>query len=73
MRKAVVHNDANDHNVVVEETGSFFKKKSKAVAAVIDFGDMVYTELVNNVAITLAYAMLAKPQPMSAAAQVLAG
>jgi Ser/Thr protein kinase RdoA (MazF antagonist) len=43
------------------------------VSAVIDFGDMVYTELVHNVAIMLAYAMLGKADPLAAAVQVVAG
>ena len=52
LRRALVHNDANDNNVIVDDT------RHANVASIIDFGDSVWTPLVHNVAIAVAYAML---------------
>eukprot|EP00466_Bigelowiella_natans_P015456 jgi/Bigna1/83216/fgenesh1_pg.104_\ len=49
LRESIVHNDANDYNVLVE--------KGK-VSGIIDFGDLLETKLINNLAIACAYAML---------------
>jgi len=43
------------------------------VAAMIDFGDAVYTEVINDAAICLAYAMMGKPDPLAAAGAFLRG
>lgn len=64
LRMAVIHNDANDYNLLV---------KNDAVTGLIDFGDMVYTQLVNNLAITCTYAMLHQRDPLAAAALVVKG
>ncbi|MBO9729554.1 MAG: aminotransferase class III-fold pyridoxal phosphate-dependent enzyme [Chitinophaga sp.] len=64
LRMAVIHNDANDYNLLV---------KNEAVTGLIDFGDMVYTQLVNNLAIACTYAMLHQEDPLTAAAQVVKG
>ncbi|MGO4293541.1 aminotransferase class III-fold pyridoxal phosphate-dependent enzyme [Chitinophaga sp. RAB17] len=64
LRMAVIHNDANDYNVLV---------KNEAVTGLIDFGDMVYTQLVNNLAIACTYAMLHQQDPLAAAAMVVKG
>ncbi len=64
LRHAYVHNDANDYNVLV--------KKNK-VTGLIDFGDMVYTALVNNLAVACTYAMLNTEKPLHAASLVVKG
>lgn len=51
LRSAVIHNDINDNNIIVSEDG-------KSVAAVIDFGDMVFASQINELATALAYALL---------------
>jgi 4-aminobutyrate aminotransferase-like enzyme len=43
------------------------------VSGVIDFGDMVFTYTVGEVAIACAYAMLNKADPLAAAANIVAG
>ncbi|MFN8494758.1 MAG: aminotransferase class III-fold pyridoxal phosphate-dependent enzyme [Caldilineaceae bacterium] len=74
LRTSVIHNDGNDYNVIVgdEETDSLFGR-SKKITGVIDFGDMVHTYTVCEVAIATAYAMLDKVDPLAAAAQVVGG
>ena len=66
LRHGIVHNDANDYNVLVTRDGA-------RVAALLDLGDMVHTATVCDLAITLAYAMLHKQDPIAAAAEVTCG
>ncbi|GAB4115231.1 MAG: aminotransferase class III-fold pyridoxal phosphate-dependent enzyme [Roseiflexaceae bacterium] len=68
LRQSVIHNDANDYNVLVSGNGS-----SDLQVSVIDFGDMIATITVAELAIACAYAMLDKPDPLAAAAAVIAG
>ena len=69
LRTSVIHNDANDYNVLVEEQTSI----NRQVTGLIDFGDMVHSSTVNELAICLAYVMLDKPDPIAAAADVVSG
>jgi 4-aminobutyrate aminotransferase-like enzyme/Ser/Thr protein kinase RdoA (MazF antagonist) len=69
LATSVIHNDANDYNVLVEPHGNW----KNQVSGVIDFGDMVFTFTVGEVAIACAYAMLNKADPLAAAAHVVAG
>ncbi|SVA39513.1 uncharacterized protein METZ01_LOCUS92367 [marine metagenome] len=65
LRKAVIHNDGNDHNVLVNESGD--------TIGIIDFGDMVYTFIVCEPAVCIAYMVLGKNDPFNVAAQLLKG
>ena len=68
LRKSVVHNDANDNNVVVsEELGN------PKVRAIIDYGDAIHTQVINDLAITLAYAVMGKADVLGAALPVVQG
>ncbi len=49
FRRQVVHNDFNPHNIVVDPADP------ARVAGVLDFGDMVETPLVNDVAVAASY------------------
>ncbi|MGF6851090.1 4-aminobutyrate aminotransferase-like enzyme/Ser/Thr protein kinase RdoA (MazF antagonist) [Chitinophaga sp. W3I9] len=64
LRHASIHNDANDYNVLVQ---------NGEVSGLIDLGDMVYSALVNNVAIACTYAMLNTEDPLQAASWVIQG
>lgn len=64
LRHACVHNDANDYNLLVNDD---------KIGGLIDFGDMVYTALINNLAIACTYAMLSTGDPLQKAALVVAG
>lgn len=55
LRASVLHQDANDWNVITDSADP------SAIAGLIDFGDMCYGRTVNELAITLAYALLAAP------------
>ncbi|MNK65126.1 Acetylornithine/acetyl-lysine aminotransferase [compost metagenome] len=64
LRHAYIHNDANDYNVLVQ---------GNRVSGLIDFGDMVYTALINNLAIACVYAMLDEEDPLAVATTIVAG
>jgi len=64
LRHSYVHNDANDYNVLV---------KDNEIAGLIDFGDMVYTATINNLAVACTYAMLDSEDPLAVAASVVKG
>jgi len=68
LRKSVVHNDANDNNVVVADDLA-----DPVVRAIIDYGDAIHTQVINDVAITIAYAVMGKPDPLGAAIPVVKG
>jgi 4-aminobutyrate aminotransferase-like enzyme/Ser/Thr protein kinase RdoA (MazF antagonist) len=69
LRNSVIHNDGNDYNVLVEPKNQWHNR----VTGVIDFGDIVYTCTVNELAIACAYAMLDKADPLAASRHVVAG
>ncbi len=67
LRAQVIHNDANDWNVLVDP------QQPGEVAGVIDFGDALHTVLIAEVAVACAYAMLDQDDPIGAAARIAAG
>jgi len=68
LPKSVVHNDVNDHNILVSED-----LKNPEVTGIIDFGDAVYTQTVNDLAITIAYGIMNTPDPLGAAVEIVQG
>lgn len=68
LRKSVVHNDANDNNVIVSED-----VMHPNVLAAIDYGDAIYTQIINDVAITCAYAIMHHNDPLDAALPIVEG
>jgi 4-aminobutyrate aminotransferase-like enzyme/Ser/Thr protein kinase RdoA (MazF antagonist) len=69
LRHSVIYNDANDYNVVVGPGDAW----SRRVVGVIDFGDMLRTATVTELAVGAAYAILGKADPVAAAAHIVAG
>lgn len=67
LRAQVIHNDANDWNVLVDPA------RPDTVAGVIDFGDALHTVLIAEVAVACAYAILDRDDPIGAAAEIAAG
>jgi Ser/Thr protein kinase RdoA (MazF antagonist) len=62
LRHGVIHGDANDYNVLIEQD---------RMTGLLDFGDMVYSAIVCDLAIALAYTMLHETEPLRAAALVI--
>ncbi|MBM4187154.1 MAG: aminotransferase class III-fold pyridoxal phosphate-dependent enzyme [Gemmatimonadetes bacterium] len=69
LRQSVIYNDANDYNVLVAAG----PEEPRAVSGVIDFGDLVRSATVGDLAIGCAYAMLDSADPLAAAGAVVAG
>ena len=55
IRRQVTHNDGNDHNIIVQQHAGENGATSFSLVGLIDFGDLVHTSLVCNLAISLAY------------------
>jgi 4-aminobutyrate aminotransferase-like enzyme/Ser/Thr protein kinase RdoA (MazF antagonist)/murein DD-endopeptidase MepM/ murein hydrolase activator NlpD len=66
LPQSVIHNDANDYNVLVDE-------RAQRVTGIVDLGDMVFSHTVNDLAIAMAYTALGGDDPLAAAAAVAAG
>jgi 4-aminobutyrate aminotransferase-like enzyme/Ser/Thr protein kinase RdoA (MazF antagonist)/murein DD-endopeptidase MepM/ murein hydrolase activator NlpD len=68
LRKSVVHNDVNDNNIIVTED-----LLTPEVRSIIDFGDAIYTQTINDLAITIAYAIMGKDDTLSASIPIIRG
>lgn len=68
LPKSIVHNDLNDYNILVSEDCA-----NPEISGVIDFGDAVFTQTINDLAIVLAYSCMQLPDPLSAACDVIRG
>ncbi len=68
LRQSVIHNDANDHNVIVSSD-----LKDPMVLAAIDYGDAIYTQSINDLAITCAYGVMGQEDPLSASLAIIKG
>ncbi len=71
LRTSVIHNDANDHNILVERPAP--GRPASRIAGIIDFGDMLHTVTAAEPAIAAAYGLLGKADPLAAAASVVRG
>lgn len=69
LRRGLIHNDANDHNVVV----SSLEPEAAQVVGLIDFGDLVKSDRLNELAVAMAYAGFGAVDPWSTALPVLSG
>jgi 4-aminobutyrate aminotransferase-like enzyme/Ser/Thr protein kinase RdoA (MazF antagonist) len=68
LRKGIVHNDVNDNNIIVD-AGLI----SPNVKGIIDYGDAIKTQIINDVAITCTYAIMSHNDPLAIANQIVKG
>jgi Ser/Thr protein kinase RdoA (MazF antagonist) len=66
LPRSVIHGDANDYNVLVDP-------ERMTISGLLDFGDMVYSHTVGDLAIAIAYVVLDKATPRAAANEVIKG
>ena len=66
LRHGVIHNDGNDHNVLVDDDG-------RSVAGLLDLGDAVHSVVLNELAVPAAYAAFGAGDPLAVIATVRAG
>ena len=64
LRKAIIHNDANEHNLTHHQG---------AIYGIFDFGDMAYTYLINEVAVAATYIAFEHKDPIRAIESLLRG
>ncbi|WP_347840637.1 aminotransferase class III-fold pyridoxal phosphate-dependent enzyme [uncultured Draconibacterium sp.] len=64
LRKQIIHNDANDWNVLVN---------GESISGIIDFGDICHTQLINELAIAITYAVMGKKDPVNWAFHLVKG
>ena len=64
LRHSVIHNDVNEWNVLVT---------NNAVSGLIDFGDLAYSPLINELAIAITYAIYDKLEPLEWAVPIIKG
>jgi len=68
LRKSIIHNDVNDNNIIVSEN-----LKNPTISGIIDFGDCIYSQLINEVAILCTYSIIGSENPLISACDVLEG
>ncbi len=66
LRKSAIHGDANDNNILVD-----FGRHE--VTGIIDFGDLVYSTTIFDVAIAATFTMLERSNPLAAAIHFVKG
>ncbi|MFT6943460.1 MAG: hydroxylysine kinase [Yoonia sp.] len=67
LRAQIVHNDFNPHNLLVDSP------QATRLTGIIDFGDMVHTPLICDLAVACSYQIAAQPQPMAHIAKMIEG
>ena len=64
LPRSIIHGDANDYNVIVE---------NDQVVGLVDFGDMIYSYTVGELAVGIAYVVLDKAEPLHYAKAIVSG
>jgi 4-aminobutyrate aminotransferase-like enzyme/Ser/Thr protein kinase RdoA (MazF antagonist) len=68
---STVHNDLNDYNILV--TGNLASADGARVTGIVDFGDIVHSYRIADLAIAGAYMMLGADDPLAALADLTRG
>ncbi|MES2209481.1 MAG: phosphotransferase [Chloroflexota bacterium] len=66
LRRSVIQNDANDHNILVSDDG-------RRVVGLLDFGDMIHSITAHEAAVACAYSMLGRDEPLSVMKAIIRG
>lgn len=72
LRRSAIHNDANDYNILVGGGDDLYSRNQR-VTGLVDFGDLVHSFTVGELAIAIAYAILDKPDPLATAVEIVRG
>ena len=64
LRRSIIHNDANDWNVLAD---------GEKIIGIIDFGDLAYTYTINELAIACTYMAMDSKDPVSAILPLIQG
>jgi 4-aminobutyrate aminotransferase-like enzyme/Ser/Thr protein kinase RdoA (MazF antagonist) len=69
LRMSVIHNDANDDNILLEPD----PEGGYRIAGLLDFGDMLRSHTINELAVTCTYAILRMEDPIPVISDIAAG
>lgn len=72
LHRSVIHNDANNFNLLAGG-GDDLYTRNQNIVGLIDFGDMVYSYAIGDLAVAIAYSVLDKPDPLAVAAHIVKG
>lgn len=64
-----IHNDLNDHNVLVQQSAT----RDWRVSGIIDFGDCIRGATISELAVAAAYALMGAPRPIEALTEMVRG
>ncbi len=68
LKKSVIHNDINDNNIVVSND-----RVNPKIASIIDFGDSIYSQKINDLAITCSYGIMNLNDPLAGCCEIVSG
>lgn len=68
LPKGIIHNDVNDHNLLVDQIN-----QPNKIIGLIDFGDMLFSHMVNELAICCAYAIMGQVDPLMVIKRITKG
>ena len=68
LKKSIIHNDINDNNIIVSND-----LLNPTVKSIIDFGDSVYAQTINDLAITCSYGIMNLNDPLAACCEIIKG
>jgi 4-aminobutyrate aminotransferase-like enzyme/Ser/Thr protein kinase RdoA (MazF antagonist) len=71
LPRSIIHNDTNDYNLLA--SGGDLYTYNQSIVGLLDFGDLVYSYTISDLAIAIAYTILGKPDPLGAATQIVRG
>ena len=71
LPKSCCYLDANDNNVIVHSNSQ--NNPVPKIIGFIDFGDLIFTHRINELAVALAYACMQKNDPIEAAIPIIRG
>ncbi|WJF89328.1 phosphotransferase [Paraburkholderia bonniea] len=67
LRAQVIHNDMNGHNVLVDSGAH------ETVAGILDFGDIIYAPLIQDLAVACSYHINVTGNPLASVADMVSG
>jgi 4-aminobutyrate aminotransferase-like enzyme/Ser/Thr protein kinase RdoA (MazF antagonist) len=68
LKKSIIHNDINDNNIII--SNDLLNPK---IESIIDFGDSVFTQTINDLAITCSYGIMNLNDPLSGCCDIVNG
>ena len=68
LPKSIIHNDINDNNIIVSND-----LLNPSIKSIIDFGDSVFTQTINDLAISCSYGIMSINDPLAGCCEIISG